>query len=113
MEEAKLITESIGEKSFQGTNGWLQKWKRRHNIARMKIAGKEGDVSSDTVDSWQERVLELIQGYASEDAPSRKNPYWKKESVATVEKSPYNESGSRLCEIMQQWKRKPSFNRQK
>ena len=51
MEEAKLIAESIGDKSFQGTNAWLQKWKRRHNIAEMNITGEEGDVNSDTVDS--------------------------------------------------------------
>lgn len=72
MEEAKLIAESIGEKSFQGTNGWLQKWKRMNNIAKMNIAkmniaGEEGDVSSDTVDIWQERVLKFIQGYAPEE----------------------------------------------
>ena len=46
-EEAMLIAESTGEKRFQSTNGWLQQWKRMHNITKMNIAGEEGDVSAD------------------------------------------------------------------
>ena len=40
VEEAKLIAESLGDENFKGTNGWLQKWKRRHNITEMSIAEK-------------------------------------------------------------------------
>ena len=59
IEEGKLIAESLGEENFKGTNGWLQKWKRRHNITEMSIAGEEGDLSAKTVESWHERVKEI------------------------------------------------------
>ena len=53
MEEARLIADRLGEKSFQGTEGWLTKWKQRHNIKQMNIAGEEGDVNQETLESWQ------------------------------------------------------------
>ena len=60
VEEAKLIAESLGEENFKGTNGWLQKWKRRHNITEMSIAEEEGDVSAKKVESWQEGVKVIL-----------------------------------------------------
>ena len=66
-EEARLIAEQLGETSFKGTDGWLAKWKKRHNIALLNIAGEEGDVSQETVESWSERVKELTRGFAPED----------------------------------------------
>lgn len=67
MEEARLIADRLGEKSFQGTEGWLTKWKQRHNIKQMNIAGEEGDVNQEIVESWQERVKELTRNYAPQD----------------------------------------------
>ena len=67
VEESKLIAESLGEENFKGTNGWLQKWKRMHNITEMSITGEEGDVSAETVESWKERVKEITRGYAPQD----------------------------------------------
>ena len=70
MEEARLIAERLGEQGFKGTKGtkgWLAKWKKRHKIAQMNIAGEEGDVSEETAESWQERVKEITRGYAPRD----------------------------------------------
>ena len=79
VEEAKLIAESLGEENFKGTNGWLQKWKRRHNITEMSIAGEEGDVSAEKVESWQERVKEITRGYAPQDVWNKDETgsFWK------------------------------------
>lgn len=33
----------------------------------MNIAGKEGDVNPETIDSWNERVKELTKGYSPRD----------------------------------------------
>ena len=54
LEEAKLIAEELGYSSFKGTNGWLEKWERRHTLAQMNITGKEGDVNEETVESWRD-----------------------------------------------------------
>ena len=40
------------------------KWKRRHNITEISIAGEEGEVSAKKVESWQERVKEITRCYA-------------------------------------------------
>ena len=67
VEEAWIIAERIGDDTFKGIIGWLEKWKKRHNIGQMNIAGEEGDVNPETVDSWNERVKELTKGYSPRD----------------------------------------------
>lgn len=61
----------------------------------MKYITEEGDVSSDTVDSWQEGVLELTQGYALEDVwkKDETGSFWK---VLPAEKS-LSEKGKCCC----------------
>ncbi len=59
-EKAKQIAEQLEFPNFKASNGWLSKWKTRHNIAHMRISG---DVSGPTVDSWKERLPEIFQGY--------------------------------------------------
>ena len=67
IEEARLIAERLGDETFQGRNGWLGKWKQRYNICQMNIAGEEGDVSEEVLESWNERLRELTRGYAPRD----------------------------------------------
>lgn len=66
-EEGRLIAEKLGEASFKGTDGWLAKWKQRHNVGLMSVAGEEGDVCEETLESWRERVKELIRGFEPAD----------------------------------------------
>lgn len=58
---SNIIAERIGDDTFKGTSGWLEKWKKRHNIVQ------EGDVNPETIDSWNERVKELTKGYSPRD----------------------------------------------
>lgn len=51
---------------FKGSNGWLGKWKARYNIKQYSICGKSGDVQGETVDSWKERLPEIVSGYKKE-----------------------------------------------
>ena len=67
IEEARIIAERIGDDTFKGTSGWLDKWKKRHNIGQMNIAGEEGDVSQEMINSWNERVKELTRDYSPRD----------------------------------------------
>jgi len=64
IEKAKQIATSLGKDEFKGSNGWLEKWKKRYNIKQLKISGESGDVQGPTVDSWKERLPELMAGYA-------------------------------------------------
>ena len=63
-EKAKDIAKRLGKSDFKGSRGWLDKWKKRYNVKRLSI---NEDVRGETVDSWKERLPEIIQGYAKED----------------------------------------------
>ncbi len=42
----------------------LEKWKKRYNVKQLKVNGESGDP---TVDSWKERLPEVIEGYDRDD----------------------------------------------
>ena len=60
------------------------KWKKQHNVKRIKIAGDSGDVRGETVDSWQEMTSEFVQGM-----PKKTSGTWTKQRAF-----------GRLCLIM-------------
>ena len=61
--KAKEIAVRVGKADFQGTSGWLSKWKKHYNVKRVTICGESGDVCGDTVTSWKERLPEILRGY--------------------------------------------------
>ena len=67
MEKAKEIADKLGKPNFKGSRGWLDKWKKRFNIKHLKISGESGDVEGVTVDSWKERLPEIVQGYEKDN----------------------------------------------
>ena len=66
-EKAKEIASKFGFSDFKASNGWLDRWKKKHNVKRMTISGESGDVSGSTVSSWKERLLEIVAGYRIDD----------------------------------------------
>ena len=67
IEKAKQIAERLGKPNLKGSQGWLEKWKLRHSIKQMRVCGESGDVRGETVDSWKERLPEILQCYAKGD----------------------------------------------
>ena len=66
-EEALEIAKALNIGDFHASNGWLEKWKKRYNIMHMNVAGEEGDVDKEVVNSWEERGRELVNDYKPED----------------------------------------------
>ena len=58
-EKAKDIAEHLGVPNFKA---WLDRWKKRYNVKKMKINGEAGDVRGETIDYWKERLPELLHG---------------------------------------------------
>ena len=56
IEKAKMIAATLGKPEFKGSQGWLEKWKKRFAIKQLKICGESGEVQGETVDSWKERL---------------------------------------------------------
>ena len=66
-EKAKGIATHLGKFYFHGSNGWLQKWKEHFNVHQMVVSGESGDVHGDTVQSWKDRLPELLHGFKKEN----------------------------------------------
>ena len=64
-EKAKQIADQLSIQEFKASNGWLEKWKARYNIKQMRISGESGDVSGQTIESWKERLPEILRGYSA------------------------------------------------
>ena len=63
-EEALMIAEKLAIKGFAASNGWLD-----NIISATWVAGEEGDVRPETVESWSERARDITRGWKPEDAP--------------------------------------------
>ena len=57
-EKARMIADQLGANNFKASNGWLDRWKKRYDIRKIKICGESADVSGETVESWRERLPE-------------------------------------------------------
>ncbi len=55
-QKAKDIAVQLEKPGFKGTNGWLEKWKKRYQVTNQ---GESGDVSRVTIQSWKERLPEI------------------------------------------------------
>ena len=67
MEKGLEIAERLNVPDFKASNGWLDRWKTRNNIKQRVISGESGEVSSDTVQSWMERLPLITEGYDAKD----------------------------------------------
>ena len=60
-EETMAIKEQFQNSDFD--DGWLDCWKTTYSVKESRIVGEAGDVSTEAVTSWMERINELIEGY--------------------------------------------------
>ena len=45
-EKTKQIASHLGyDDCFSASNGWLESWKKRHNIKQIVVSGEAGDVA--------------------------------------------------------------------
>lgn len=66
-EEAKLIAEKLEISDFVASNGWLEKFKQKYSICNKTVAEEAGDVSKETMESWNERAREITSGWNARD----------------------------------------------
>jgi len=65
MEFARSL--EVPEVDFTASNGWLSRFKARHNINSAKIPGESASVPQEAVDNWTKRVPTIIARYDPKD----------------------------------------------
>ena len=66
-EKAMEFAKSLDIECFKASNGWLESFKKRHNLAFTKMSGERGDVNLETVSVWKKRLPEICFGYEPKD----------------------------------------------
>ena len=60
-EEALQIALKLNVTEFTASNGWSEKWKTRHNVQQFSVAGEDGEVNAETLESSAERLPEILK----------------------------------------------------
>ncbi|XP_046750601.1 tigger transposable element-derived protein 6-like [Diprion similis] len=66
-EKAEAFAKSLGHENFRASNGWLQKLKKRHNIAFRKLCGESASVNDDVCSEWKTKLKLLLKDYEPQD----------------------------------------------
>lgn len=66
--KASTISLKLGLTDFKASNGWLDRFKKRHGITCRAVCGESAAVSDESVEHWKEEVLpSLLEGFESRD----------------------------------------------
>ena len=52
---------------FKASNGWLDRWKKRHNVTFGAMCGEGGAADESQVNDWKTRLTDVIEAYAPQD----------------------------------------------
>lgn len=55
------------ETKFSASNGWLDKFIKRHDVSSKTLSGEGASVNQNTVDGWYKQMDEICQGYDLKD----------------------------------------------
>ncbi|XP_050310349.1 tigger transposable element-derived protein 6-like [Anthonomus grandis grandis] len=65
--KAKEIAITLGYNNFSASDGWLQKWRKRHSMSFKCISGEAAAVNQVNVSQFLEKLPSMLLGYKSED----------------------------------------------
>ena len=66
-EKAREFSKRLQKVDFKASNGWLARFKTRHNIRCATLSGERASVDSLTVESWRGHLPDIIKDYALRD----------------------------------------------
>lgn len=66
-EKSKEFAIKLGIQNFSASNGWLEGFKRRHDIAFKKVAGESKSVDQGVCNHWTEDLPNLLEGYEPDE----------------------------------------------
>ena len=72
-EYAKQVAQKVGKTEFKTSNGWLESFRKRHQIVFNELCGESSDVNSETTEERVAKLPSIIQGYGYEVTASVEN----------------------------------------
>lgn len=66
-EKARKFASDFGIENFSASNGWLDRFRVRHNIVFRAVCGESADVNQGVVADWKTRVQQITSGYSERD----------------------------------------------
>ncbi|UYV77117.1 hypothetical protein LAZ67_14003350 [Cordylochernes scorpioides] len=67
-DKAILLALKMGQDNFEASNGWLEKFKARRNIAFKRLHGEAGSVDANSVATWKGGIIpSLLAKYSPQD----------------------------------------------
>ncbi|XP_043462863.1 tigger transposable element-derived protein 4-like [Leptopilina heterotoma] len=67
MEKAEFYAKSLKIDNFRVSNGWLEKFKKRHGLTFRKICGESKSVNNDVCEEWKGTLQNLVKEYDPSD----------------------------------------------
>lgn len=65
--KAKEVAEQLNYQNFNASSGWLERFKRRHNISFKTVSGESGSVNPAVVENFNSKLPSLLRGYNPRD----------------------------------------------
>lgn len=66
-EKAREISNNLKVENFVASNGWLECFRKRHNVSFKTVCGEGGDVSLTEVADWKDRLTAFLNSYELKD----------------------------------------------
>jgi hypothetical protein len=66
-EYGKNVAQKLGKTEFKASNGWMESFRRRHQMVFNELCGESSDANSETIEEWVAKLPSIIQGYEPEN----------------------------------------------
>ncbi|GBC42405.2 tigger transposable element-derived protein 4-like [Rhizophagus irregularis DAOM 181602=DAOM 197198] len=79
-----------GEDKFKGSNGWVDNFKKRHNLRQYNMHGEAASAPVQELDTMREEIRRVLKNYAPEDIFNcdETGLFWKMRPSRTISNAP-------------------------